>query len=150
MYCHDNCISSGRMLLFSATCTYSPGFCWAVHNNLLRQNCWVVIGAGRCLGNTVGGHPNQVFCQSNAWVHEGDNFETMTRFRFLFTALPRPSPINASQPARPVDRPWNIKISINPSALDRPWKIRISINPPAVDGPWKIRISINPPAVDRP
>ena len=30
---------SGRMLLFSATCTYGPGFCWAVHNNLLRQNC---------------------------------------------------------------------------------------------------------------
>ena len=81
--------SSGRMLFFSATCTYGPGFCWAVHNNLLHQNCWVVIGAGRCLGNTVGGHPNQVCCQSNAWVHEGDNFETMTRFRFLFTAIDR-------------------------------------------------------------
>ena len=25
------------MLLFSATCTHGPGFCWAVHNNLLRH-----------------------------------------------------------------------------------------------------------------
>ena len=56
-------LSNSRMLLFSATCTYGPGFFWAVHNNLLRQKCWVVIGAGRCLGNTVGGHPKQVCCQ---------------------------------------------------------------------------------------
>ena len=61
------------MLLFSATCTYGPRFCWAVHNNFLRQNCWVVIGAGRCLGNTVGGHPNQVCFQSNAWCMKVTN-----------------------------------------------------------------------------
>ena len=92
--------ASGRMLLFSATCTCSPGFCWAVHNNLLRQNCWVMIGAGRCLGNTVGGHLNQVCGQSNAWVQEGDNFETMTRFRFLFTALPSQlMPVNPLAPS---------------------------------------------------
>ena len=76
--------TSRRMLLFSATCTYGARFCWAVHNNVLRQNCWVVIGAERCLGNTVGGHPNQVCCQSNAWVHEGDKSETMTRGGLLF------------------------------------------------------------------
>ena len=72
------------MLLFSATGTYGPGFCWAVHNDFFCQNWWVVIGGGRCLGKIVGGHPNLVCCQSNAWVHEGDNFETMTRGVLLF------------------------------------------------------------------
>ena len=41
--------------------------------------------------------------------------------------------ISFNPPARPVNRPWNIRISINPPALDRPWKLRISINPPALD-----------------
>ena len=72
------------MLLFSATGTYGPGFCWAVHNDFFCQNWWVVIGGGRCLGKIVGGHPNLVCCQSNAWVHEGDNFDTMTRGVLLF------------------------------------------------------------------
>ena len=30
--------SSPRILLLFATCTYSADLCWAVHNNLLRQN----------------------------------------------------------------------------------------------------------------
>ena len=46
--------ASGRMLLFSATCTCSPGFCWAVDNSLLRQNCWVVIQIKSAVNRTLG------------------------------------------------------------------------------------------------